>query len=396
VGRNAEKRRAKREERDATTRRLRQASHARAAVSGGHDEVPLAPWWADSLYYDEGWEDGPNPTLSAALFRVSALLVSTGFTASVEDTLAAVAGDLRTLLGADTLSLHRLDHEADLDDEHDDAEDATRLERVAASHELPSDEGLLSFSSDDALVSAVLSGEQSVRVDDAARDERVTGVHGQRTHVGSLILAPLSFDDERAGVLCATRKEVRAFGDDDEGRVRLVASSLSQDLRQARLLKAALLDPDTRLSSRMALLEALPREIERARRYNTPLSIVMLHIDGLRDIVGDYGRAVAREIMSEVGRRLPLVVRRADLTVRFGADVFLVLSPSDAEVAAGAAERLVEAATGEPFSAGDVRIDLAVSASAATLEDEDEDALAFLLRAEASLPLQVVSKGRRG
>jgi diguanylate cyclase (GGDEF)-like protein len=162
------------------------------------------------------------------------------------------------------------------------------------------------------------------------------------------------------------------------------------------MLKAALLDPDTRLSSRMALLEQLPRELERARRYQTPLSIVMLHIDGLRDIVGDYGRDVAREVMSDVGRRLPTVVRRSDLTVRFGADVFLVLSPSTAEVAAGAAGRLIDAVTGEPFHAGDVQIALKVSASAATLEDEDEDALAFLLRAERSLPLPVVSPGRRG
>ena len=54
------------------------------------------------------------------------------------------------------------------------------------------------------------------------------------------------------------------------------------------------------LAAALRFYAVLARELERARRYQTPLSIVMLHIDGLRDIVSDYGRDVARGVMSDV------------------------------------------------------------------------------------------------
>lgn len=385
MGRNSDKRSERRKERTHTEQKDRETRHARAAVRATNNDPLAPPWWAEQMYEGHGWTDGPDPTLSAALFRVSALLVACGFAADEEEALQPVAEELRVLLGADTLSFHRLE---------EDEDGGSKLKRVASVADLKSDRGLLTFSPEDELAGAALKNGRLVGVEDAARDERVLRAHGQRTHVGSLLVAPMTFSDQAVGVLVATRREVRGFGSADEARIQLVAASLAQDLHQARLLKQALLDPETRLFSRMALLEALPRELERARRYETPLSLIMLHIDGLRDTVERFGIEVAREVMAEVGRRLPSVVRRSDLTVRFGAEVFAVLSPANAEVAAGAADRLVHTVTDAPFDAGDVTIELQVSASAATLAAEDEDALGFLLRAEQSLPLPVIKKAR--
>lgn len=387
MGRNADKRKVKRKQRVQRERQDRETREARAAVEGAPTGHAPQPWWAEQLYFGEGWRDGPDPTLAAALFRISALLVARGVDDDDDDALEPVAAELRGLLGADTLSIHRVDDE----DEGEDRE----LRRVASVAELASDRLVLTFSTGDELAGEALKTGALVRVDDAARDARVERANGQRSHVGSLLVVPLTFTDNTVGVLVATRKEVRAFGDDDATRFVLVAESLAQDLYQARLLREALLDPETGLFSRMALIEALPREMERARRYETPLSLIMLHIDGLRDTVQRFGPEVAREVMAEVGRRLPAVVRRSDLTVRFGADMFAVLSPSPAEVAAGAADRLVHAVTDRPFWAGDVEIDLQVSASAATIDDAEEDPLGFLLRAEQSLPLPVIRKARK-
>lgn len=385
MGRNSEKRRQKRDQREQDETQVRQARSAEAAVLSHGGAVGAVPWWAESLRR-EGFDDGPDPTLAAALFRVSALLVTRSMAAPLEGSaLGPVVDELAKLLSVDTLSLHRLS----------DDDDELRVDRVATSARLRSDDPLLTFAPGDSLVDEALETGRPVRVDDPARDPRCERAHGQRSHVGSLLVAPLLYRREALGLLVATRKEVRGFYDADERRVELVSAALAQDLEQARLLRAALVDPETGLMSRMALLEALPREVERARRYGTPLSVLMLHLDGLRSIADTYGIVVTRELMAEVGRRLPTRVRRADLTVRFGADVFLVLSPVGAADAARGCERLMQAVTDGPFVAGDVQIPLSVSASAATLEDEDSGALSLLLRAEASLPVPVVTAPSR-
>lgn len=418
MGRNSDKRQRRRAARVQQESQVRAARSAEAAVlSHVSQGAALVPWWAESLRRDGFFDEG-EPTLAAALFRISALLVTRPLGAgSDRAALAPVVEELADLLSVDTVSVHRLPRARatapEDDDEDDEADEADEdegedegdevdgrsgvglLERVAQSARLQSDDPLLRFRGDDPLVRAVLESGRPLRVDDPARDPRCARAHGQRSHVGSLLLTPLAYRGEVRGLVVVSRKEVCGFYDADERRVELVAAALAQDLEQARLLREALVDPETGLMSRMALLEALPREVERARRYGTPLSVLMLHLDGLRAIADQYGIVVTRELMAEVGRRLPRVVRRADLTVRFGADVFLVLSPVGPEEAARGSERLLRAVGEEPFVAGDVRIPLAVSASTATLTDDDDDGLSLLLRAEASLPLPVLQKAAR-
>jgi diguanylate cyclase (GGDEF)-like protein len=382
MGRNSDKRRVRKDVRDEQQSAGRQVRRAEAAVLARRvEDGPAPPWWAEAMRSGGGFEDDPATLFSAALFRISALLVTGDLGPETEGAaFSPVVQELAALLSVDTLSIHRL-HESS-----DDNDGAPRLERVAATARLVSDEPLLAFSPDDAVAGEALSTGKSVRIDDAPRDPRLGGAHGQRSHVGSLLAAPMRAFGRRYGVMVATRKEARGFYDADERRVAVLADCLAQDLVQARRMREALIDPETGLFSRMALLEALPRELERARRYDTPLSVLMLHVDGLRDVAERFGLAVTCELLAEVGRRLPEHSRRADLTVRFGADVFLVLSPTDAEEAGRAAERLVSGVSERPFYAGDVEIPLAVAASAATLQDDDEDAFALLLRAEASLP----------
>lgn len=386
MGRNSEKRRVRRdarvtEEHDARDRRTAESALRRGL--GGASA--MTPWWVDSLRAGT-FEEGPEPTLSAALFRVSALLVATPILLDdgEDPALGAVCEELARLLSVDTLSVHWLVDEP-----------APSLVRVGTSRRLDSDAPLLQLTMESPYVQQCMTSQQVVVVEDPARDPSCLNAHGQRTHVGSMLLCPLRYRDEVRGVLVVSRREVRGFYEADQRRLLVVAAALAQDLEQGRQLREAMIDPETGLLSRMALLEALPREFERARRYGTPLSVLMLHIDGLRDVAERYGDVVTRELMADVGRRLPHSVRRADLTVRFGADVFLVLSPVGAEDAAAGCERLLGTATERGFTAGDLQIPLVLSASAATLDEGDDDAFALLLRAEASLPVPVVRRARR-
>jgi diguanylate cyclase (GGDEF)-like protein len=211
-------------------------------------------------------------------------------------------------------------------------------------------------------------------------------LYGQRTEIGSLLAVPLRFRGRVLGVLAASRKETRAFHDQDEATLNVVAASIAQDFEQARMLREATTDPLTGLMSRLALLSTLPREVETARRYQTGLSLVLVDIDGLRTVNEAKGRAAGDLALVDIGQRLAQAVRSADLAVRFGGDEFALLLPmTEANDARAVAKRLQKVLL--PVVRGLEDLTITASFGVATLAVSDEDALGLLWRADKALQL---------
>ena len=318
-------------------------------------------------------EDG---SLTRALFRVTCLL-------SVHDrhgvppaNMHRVAAEVAAMVQADTLSLLRLDPGDDLL--------PARLTLIGAHGLAPVDQGLVTFELGDGVAGQVAQRGEAVSIEDAPRDPRFTRLYGQRTEIGSLLAVPLRFAGRVIGVVTASRREIRAFSAADQERLALAADSIAQDLEQARALIDAITDPLTHLGSRLALLLALPREVEVARRYGTDLSLIVIDIDGLAEINTGRGRAAGDRVLVECGRRLHAALRGADLAVRLGADELAIVLPmTPANNARGLAKRLVRSLQ-EPIPGLD-GIGVKLSVGVATLSEADEDALGFLWRCDAAL-----------
>ncbi len=103
----------------------------------------------------------------------------------------------------------------------------------------------------------------------------------------------------------------------------------------------AIRDALTGLYNYRYLMEVLRYEVEKARRYKTPLSLLFLEIDDFPTIKNTYGQTQADKILKGVGKLLRENVRKADLLCRYSGDEFvLLLSPSPQEGAIVLAERL--------------------------------------------------------
>src|SRR5258708_10117117 len=74
-------------------------------------------------------------------------------------------------------------------------------------------------------------------------------------------------------------------------------------------------------------LESLEAELARARRSESPLSVMMFDIDQFKRINDAHGHLYGDEVLAAVGHRLRQVLRRSDLPCRFGGDEFLVVLP---------------------------------------------------------------------
>lgn len=112
----------------------------------------------------------------------------------------------------------------------------------------------------------------------------------------------------------------------------------------ARLLQAervARLDELTGLFNRRALDELLRREMARAQRAGSRLSVVMVDIDGFRPLNDRLGHVVSERILQEVSRMLKRNFRAADILLRYGVDEFLAVLPeTDRREAQIAVDRL--------------------------------------------------------
>ena len=81
----------------------------------------------------------------------------------------------------------------------------------------------------------------------------------------------------------------------------------------------------TGLFNRRYLDETLPRELARASREATLLSLVIMDIDHFKEINDRYGHAVGDRMLAEFGNLLQSKSRSSDVACRYGGDEFVVL-----------------------------------------------------------------------
>jgi len=86
-------------------------------------------------------------------------------------------------------------------------------------------------------------------------------------------------------------------------------------------------DPVTGLYTRLAVEQQLGKEIGRARRANTSLSVATIHIEEFAQLTQRYGNAATDSLLKEFARRLKKAIRGSDFAVRLaGGDFLLILT----------------------------------------------------------------------
>ena len=126
-----------------------------------------------------------------------------------------------------------------------------------------------------------------------------------------------------------------------DGLVRPLGVVLENALLAERLRELSVLDGLTRLLNRRAIFERLSEEIERARRYRQPLSVVLCDFDFFKRINDRFGHLVGDAVLREGSAVLRKSLRTTDLLGRYGGEEFLAVLPQvDLEAARQAAERL--------------------------------------------------------
>jgi diguanylate cyclase (GGDEF)-like protein len=128
------------------------------------------------------------------------------------------------------------------------------------------------------------------------------------------------------------------------------AGALASAQLHEQTAELAVTDPLTGLSNRRAFEADFPNEVDRAQRYQRPLSLISLDLDNFKLLNDRYGHAYGDLVLQQTSQALIDVVRGSDRVYRVGGEEITVLCPeTDAQHATALAERLraaVEAAGG--------------------------------------------------
>jgi diguanylate cyclase (GGDEF)-like protein len=144
----------------------------------------------------------------------------------------------------------------------------------------------------------------------------------------------------------------------------------------------ALTDPLTRVANRRALLAAAEHEVARHRRTERPFAVVMIDLDGFKQVNDRYGHAAGDDLLRDVAAALAHAMRGQDTVARFGGDEFCVLAPdTDADGAGSLCARVSAAIRGVAAGTEHVR----GSVGAAVFPDDGEDPAALIDVADARL-----------
>lgn len=120
-----------------------------------------------------------------------------------------------------------------------------------------------------------------------------------------------------------------------------------------RLRALAVTDPLTGLANRRAWEDALSRELGRATRHGTPLTIAMLDLDGLKKINDDLGHAAGDQAITAAADSWQKLMRSGDVLARLGGDEFgLILPACDSDDGHELLERIRGGAGGPRVSCG--------------------------------------------
>jgi diguanylate cyclase (GGDEF)-like protein len=95
----------------------------------------------------------------------------------------------------------------------------------------------------------------------------------------------------------------------------------------AEVYKLAALDQLTGLYNRRSGEQRLAEEISRAERYERPLTVLLLDLDGLKQTNDQHGHAAGDLMLKSFAERLQRAIRGSDLAVRLGGDEFMVILP---------------------------------------------------------------------
>jgi diguanylate cyclase (GGDEF)-like protein len=157
----------------------------------------------------------------------------------------------------------------------------------------------------------------------------------------------------------------------DVDLIRIYVMDITQRKRdEEEIYLLATTDSLTGIANRREFTAILVREMDRTRRYGTPMALAMYDLDYFKRVNDTFGHDVGDYVLQAVTGLVKENIRTTDIVARWGGEEFMMLMPqSDIQAAKNVAEKLRLVIAGHHF---DKVHELTVSFGVASFEPQDD------------------------
>jgi diguanylate cyclase (GGDEF)-like protein len=208
----------------------------------------------------------------------------------------------------------------------------------------------------------------------------------------SVVVAPLRGGVRVQGLLALGRTELPPFNDLDLEMLQTLAFQLTSVLERAILLsdleRLAVTDGLTGLYNYRHFQERYREEVNLCRRYQHPLAVMLIDLDGFKQVNDTYGHLEGDYLLVQLAEMLRNTLRNTELIARYGGDEFVVLMPStNLQGGVAAANRVLQSVCEARFldTLGAPRFAITLSIGVAAYPNSTQNPIELLEKADAAL-----------
>ena len=209
---------------------------------------------------------------------------------------------------------------------------------------------------------------------------------------GSYVCAPLTAGGECFGVMRMTGEERRGFSDEEVQLFTTIAEQVAIAAQRAQLFQQvqelATTDPMTGAHNYRRFREELSRELNEARRYQQPLSLLILDVDHFKQHNDTFGHPSGDQVLRRLAQLTTKCLRTVDLFARYGGEEFVVVLPQTTKEGACAVAEKVRSEVEKTTFYGDPNtpeVRKTVSLGVAAFPDDGDTDEALIAAADRAL-----------
>jgi diguanylate cyclase (GGDEF)-like protein len=234
------------------------------------------------------------------------------------------------------------------------------------------------------LVGAAVAARECVTNGDPAVDLDMRRADLAEVGLASALVCPLMTGSTVRGALALYHTAPGCFTDDHRRLVSHVSGQIAAVVSNAVVFEQtredAVTDPLTGLPNTRFLSAHAGRELARAARIRSSVTLMLLDLDNLKPINDSFGHQAGNRALCAVAAVLRGAIRPYDICVRYGGDEFIVLlSDVGADQAEAKRHELQRAVETMPLTVGDLlRVRLTISVGAAVFPADGDSYEALL------------------
>jgi diguanylate cyclase (GGDEF)-like protein len=158
--------------------------------------------------------------------------------------------------------------------------------------------------------------------------ERLSQIFEKDLEIKNVGLIPLEIRDHLVGLL-AYEKTLSLL---QKEILFIFSRQTALTIENARLFtkveEMAIRDTLTGLYNRRYLNQILDYELNRAKRYRQPLSLIFIDLDHFKNINDNFGHSMGDQFLKQIAQKLQTLFRSTDLVARYAGDEFVAILPA--------------------------------------------------------------------